>query len=219
MKLGDIIVRIDEEKRALKKLFITYVIIIAIVAVSAVIISIGMYRNLLNYQIAINKKLLADERYIHKNGNSIKEIQSYFNSKGIIYKMIETGNFLENAYSDIDKIVTMVMMKYHFSNSNFFRIYVSGKQPVWVQLKVGNKIKFSQTLSPGLSDYYFFITEGGTNTYSEYSIPLNTKNFTITTADYKRTYILLKMDRNFYIESLTGKSIDFSKFLSSITKF
>jgi hypothetical protein len=163
----------------------------------------------------MNRKLLADERYIHKNGNNISQIQEYFASKGIIYKMIETGNFLENSYGDIDKIVTMFMMKYHFSNSNFFRIYISGKNPLWLQVKKKSGVVFSKTLNPGLNDYYFFLSEGGTNTYSKYSIPLDTQDFSLTTADYSRTYILAKIDNNFYIINLKNKTIDFKNLIKN----
>ncbi len=218
MKLGDIFAQVDKAKNDLKRIFITYVIIISVIAVAAIVISLAMYYNLLNYQKSINQKLLADERYIHKNGKNIQQIQEYFNSKGIIYKMIETGNYLENSYADIDEIVTMAMMKYHYSNSNFFRIFVSGKQPVWFQVKKADKISFSQTLTPGLSNYYFFLTPGGTNTYSKYSIPLNTTNFSLTTADYKRTYLLIKMDRNFYMINLKDKTINFADLLKNITQ-
>ncbi len=215
MKLGDMFAQVDKAKNDLKKLFITYAIIVSLIALVAVVIAVAMYRNLLNFQDEINKKLLADEKYIHKNGNNISQIQEYFASKGIIYKMIETGNFLENSYGDIDEIVTMLMMKNHFSNSNFFRIYVSGKNPVWFQVKKKNGVVFSKTLNPGLNDYFFFVSEGGTNTYSEYSIPLNTENFSLTTADYSRTYLLVKLNTNFYIINLKNKTVDFKDLIKN----
>jgi hypothetical protein len=216
MKLGDIFAQVDKIKKDLKRFFVTYLIIFFIIMAVTVTISVATYRHLIDYQNSLNKQLLADEKYIHKNGNNIENIEKYFNSKGIIYKMIETGNFLENSYGDIDKIVTMLMMKYHYSNSNFFRIYISGSNPVWLQVKKGNKIAFSQTLAPGLNDYYFFLTPGGTNTYSKYSIPLDTYDFTLTTADYSRTYLLMKVDRNFYIANLKSKSINFADFIKNI---
>jgi len=199
-------------------------IIIIVLAVSALILSIGTEIRMVmlkkQFQSDINRLSASINTRVANIENNMEKVDTYFKPNGMVEKYIIANSFLKKQMDDLEYIITSMQQS---DKSGYIQIYITGSKDIWCYFKnsAGNYV-FQSNLQPGLNVYkFFFFKQAEIQTKYTIDVPYDAS---FNAGDPSKVFFLINepgqtrlkaypqtgianlyKDLNLYIPTVTGK--------------
>jgi len=151
------------------------------------------YKNQVQAQVAqMAKKVDAYDKFLATDGQ--------------LARFIVAANLLENHTVSLSDILVQAQSR-DFSKVGMMRLFVSGSEDVWVQIKNSSgETVFAKNVPPGLSSELFYYFKTPQVAVSEKTFEIST-NFQVSSGNYERTYLVFFSFGNTKMAQMDAKTI------------
>ncbi len=200
----------EEETPLLFKIMIILIIIAAIFGAFMGIVNLSLIK--MNAKEIEDINTVMDKSInvkISKIENEISSIDASLRPGGMIDLYINAYHYLSNSKIDLQKIVTLAQNE---KGKDFFSIYVTGTNEVWIGVMKDGKYVFQSEVTPGLSPQKFYVN-CTPSVSTSYTITLNSSSIVMSGSPLN-TYILAHTNRGVRLLRMNSRTMNVKDMLS-----